>query len=256
MSQDKPAHPFLPMVPPARYASNFLQQVVCELRFPTLFELDTAKPPEAFARALRKAYPHHGHMIQEVNINGGEVSRAHVHVFKSKALDWTITLRSSALTIETTRYESFEKLIERIQVLLDESGKIIDSDFFTRVGLRYINTIPFDGTKLDSLRGWIRDDFVGVLINEDLGLVHEFSSRISGSAEFGGYLLQHGVSTNPATNRPEYLLDFDFWRENVEIVDILDTLKVLHDHEFSMFSWAIGDAARDHLGPSIYKGDA
>lgn len=256
MSQEKLAAPFLPTVPPARYARNFLRQVVCELRFPTLFELDSTMPPEAFTRALRKTYPHHSHMVQDVNVNGGEFSRTHVHVFKSRALDWTVSLRSSALTLETTRYESFEKFTERISQLLDVAGKIIDSDFFTRIGLRYVNTIPFDGMKLSTLRGWVRNDLVGMLIDEDIGAVSEFSSRVAGTADFGGFLFQHGASTNPTTHETEYLLDFDFWRENVELDDTMSTIKTLHDHEFSMFSWAIGDAAREHLGPSMYKGES
>ena len=44
----------VPASGPAHYERNFIRQAVCELRFPTLYELEAPKPPASFALALRK----------------------------------------------------------------------------------------------------------------------------------------------------------------------------------------------------------
>ena len=60
----------VPAMGPAHFIRNFIDQAVCELRFPTLYELEGPKPPAKFALALRKEYP-----IQELveSVNLGSV---------------------------------------------------------------------------------------------------------------------------------------------------------------------------------------
>jgi len=257
MSIRKQEHPFLQPVLPAQYKQNFLRQVVCELRFPTLFDLNSGTPNLEFANALRKSYPHHSHQVTETDINGGSFERIHTHIFKSKKLDWVVTLRPSAITIEASRYTCFADLVERVKFIVNVAVGVIDSDFFTRIGMRYINSVPMNmtGTNTDHFIGWIRNSLVSTLLDEDLGLVYEYTGRIGGHAEFGGYLLQHGVGTHPTSKELEYLLDFDFSRDNVEINDTLSTLEELHRNQFSMFLWSLGPKALEYLGPSIL-GDA
>src|SRR4051812_43860914 len=96
----------VPRVEPAHYARNLIQQVVCEFRFPTLFELEGAQPPLAFAKALRKDYPAHSRS-QQLQLSGIGVDRAQGHVFRSKNARWTVTLKAATLSIETTQYDSF-----------------------------------------------------------------------------------------------------------------------------------------------------
>ena len=255
MSEETKVHPFLKAVPRARYERNFLRQVVCELRFPTLFELNSPTPDQTFALALRKSYPHHSHQITETEVNGGSFERIHTHVFKSKNLDWTVTLRPSAVTIETSAYTCFTDLVERLKFLIDAAAKVIDSDFFTRLGLRYINTVPINlvGADTKEFEGWINDALAGVLLYEDLGLLNDYSGRVAGRADFGGFLFQHGVGYHPVSHKPEYYLDLDFSRDNVEMNDVLTTLDTLHRNQFAMFMWALGPRAKEYLGPSVLK---
>jgi uncharacterized protein (TIGR04255 family) len=255
MSVDTSNARFLRTAEPARYARNFLQQVVCELRFPTLFELNDKVPPEHFARALRKKYPHHSHQVQEINVNGDSVDRSHVHVFQSKALDFSVTLRPSAITLEATKYQSFEDLVNRIDTVLELAPDVIDSDFFTRIGLRYINAIPMNigdaPADVTPFKGWVRDELVAPLFGASLGTVSEYAGRIGGTSDFGGYMLRHGIGQNSKTLRQDYVLDFDFWQEPVELAEAIATIRTLHAHQFTMFDWSLGPKAKEYLGPSI-----
>lgn len=256
MPSEKPVHPFLTPVPPARYARNFLRQVVCELRFPTLFDLNSSVPHLEFAHALRKIYPHHSHQVTATDVNGGAYERTHTHIFKSKNLDWSVSLSQSAITVETTKYTHFSDLVERINFLTAAATDVIDSDFFTRIGLRYINIVPMNLVDGDTtaFKGWIRDSLVGVIVDENLGVVHEYASRVAGQAEFGTFLFQHGVGYNSVTKNAEYFLDFDFAKENVEIADVATTLDELHRNEFAMFQWTLGPKGKGYLGDSILNG--
>jgi len=234
---------------PAHYRRNLIRQVVCELRFPTLFDLDSARPPDAFAKAMRLPYPHH-QVIRNVDIGGPMVEQAHMHTFRSKDLKWTVTLRTAAISLETIAYDSFADMQERLALVLDAGAKVIDSEFFTRVGLRYINAVPSSGDPLDQ---WVNPVLVGPLGCDVFGVPENFTQTIAGEIDDGRYTFSHGLGTDTASGKREYVLDFDFSREDVTLEGAMDAIKDLHDAEFSLFSWALGPKALAHMGPSTLK---
>ena len=236
----------VPVSPPARYARNFIKQAVCELRFPTLYELEGLKPPASFALALRKEYPIQ-QLMESVNVGAGPLSRANVHTFKSKRQRWTVTLNAASVVLETTHYESFAEFKERLAAVLKAAAPVIDSDFFTRVGLRYINTVPYQQGEIHK---WVNPALVGPLSEGIYGDVIEHSGRVVGITTSGGYMLQHGLVVDGNGASRQYSLDFDFSSEDVPFSETLETVQKLHDDEFSMFHWALGPAAKAHLGPS------
>ncbi|MBA2591801.1 MAG: hypothetical protein H0U97_05865 [Gammaproteobacteria bacterium] len=71
---DAPAPPAKPLNVPradaARFSKNLIRLAVCELRFPTLFELEAERPLE-FNKAVRKEYPLHD-LVKNVNVNPGQ----------------------------------------------------------------------------------------------------------------------------------------------------------------------------------------
>ena len=245
------AHLNVPGAPPANYSRNFIKQAVCELRFPTLYELEGARPPVSFAQALRKEYPIQD-LMETVSIGGGGApSRANVHAFRSKRQRWTVTLGASSVKLETAHYGAFDEFKERLALVVKAATPIIDSDFFTRVGLRYINVLPYTRTEVDK---WINPSLVGALAAGIYGEVNEHNGRVIGSTPFGGYLLQHGIVIDGKSIPTEYSLDFDLFSEYVQLNEALDTVQKLHDAEFSLFQWAIGPAAKSFLGPSNHVG--
>ena len=88
-----------PHAAPARFDKNFLRQVVCEFKFPTLFELESARPPTSFASALRKEFPNY-EVLNDVNLSAGQTSSTNAHIFRSKKNDVTGSLRAASIAIE------------------------------------------------------------------------------------------------------------------------------------------------------------
>lgn len=249
----------VPPAPPAHYARNFIRLAVCELRFPTLFELDGAAPPVALSKALRKEYPTYETLKLLVNTGGGNVM-ADAHGFRSKKNRWTVVLRSSALALETSHYDSFADFEVRVEKMIDAARSTIDTDFFTRVGLRYINHLPCKTSDLD---GWVNPELVQPLTAGVFGDVAQHFLRVRGTTDVGGYTFTHAIGdsrvpgaifdgTNADTKPSDavYMIDLDFFREEVAVGDAMTTLRQLHEREFALFDWSLGPKAKEHLGNS------
>lgn len=236
-------HLTLPHVEPTRFAKNFLRQAVCELRFPTLFELEGTRPPPSFAKALRKDYPLY-QPNDDLSVGPNGVDKAHVHVFTSIKPGWNVTLRAASVTLETTKYDSFENFQKRLELVVRSASEVIDSEYFTRIGLRYINVIPVGS---DRVSDWLNPELVGLHSSEIFGGAVEFSGRIAGPAEVGGYLLNHGLAANASTRRKEYVIDMDFSAQDVDVGEAMSVIETLHKQEFELFSWTLGAKAREYL---------
>lgn len=239
-------HLTLPPVEKARYAKNFLRQAVCELRFPTLFELEGARPPASFARALRKDYPTY-HANDDLSVGPNGVDKSHLHVFSSLKVGWSVTLRAASITLETTRYESFDDFRKRLDLVVDAASQIIDSEYFTRIGLRYVNVVP---TGEDSLSDWIHSGLVGLHESDIFGGAVEYSGRIAGPGELGGYLLNHGIAGDANSRKREYVIDMDFSAHDVEVDESMQIVDSLHSQAYRLFNWSLGPKAIQQLNRS------
>ncbi|HEX4340080.1 MAG TPA: TIGR04255 family protein [Polyangiaceae bacterium] len=233
----------IPAAEKAHFARNFIQLAVCELRFPTLFELEADRPPAALAKALRREYPNHD-LLTNINVNPAGAALAKAHQFSSKSGRWKVTLRTAALSLETSHYDSFDDLETRLAHVVKAAAGTIDSDFFTRVGLRYINAVPYDPSTVGD---WVNPLLVGALASGAYGDPQEFSQRTRGLTQIGGYSFQHGIGTSPS-GELRYVLDFDLHQEDVPVADAVSVARKLHDLEFSMFMWSLGAQGRAHLG--------
>jgi uncharacterized protein (TIGR04255 family) len=231
-----------------RYKRNFLKQAVCELRFPTLMELGERRPPASFVKALRKDYP-----LLELNneftlgIGSGNTGSSNIHILRSTKGSWSISLKENALSIETTAYSGFENLRERVLHVLEAAEKVIDSDFFTRIGLRYINVLKSED---EDITNWINPALTSSITSELFTGISDFGGRMQLLAEDGGCLFQHGIQLNrpdDAPPKPDYLIDIDTYRSEVSLSDTAAALDIMHRQAFDLFDWSITDKARNAL---------
>ena len=241
-----------PAVKSVRYQQNFIKTAVCELRFPALLELET-KPPRTFQKAIRKDYPFYEPQIFETP--GGastELMRENRYLFRSKDKNWTVSVKSFSLALETSKYVDFEDFFNRLRALLKSAQDMIDSDFFTRVGLRYINAIPLeDGTP----EGWVRPDLLAPIAGGALGLPKSFASVLTGDMANGHYSIRHGMKEPTETSQEpiSYTLDFDYYADNLEASEVPACIQSFHDTNFSLFNWCLGEKAKKLLGPGKAK---
>jgi len=223
------------------FSQNFIKTAVCEFRFPTLHEIDGPKPPLAFAKALRKDYPTHS-IMSGVNVSPTNVDRSTTHVFKSKKGQWAVNLRPSTLSLETSRYDSFDDFEKRIADLVAACQSFIDSDFFTRVGIRYVNMLPYDRSKISD---WINPTLVRNLESGIFGDATEHSQQVRGTTDEGGFFLNHGLGADG--EKVGYGVDLDFYADDVEVTDAMEVVRKLHVRQYDLFMWVLGDGAKQKL---------
>ena len=229
----------VPRVEAATFRRNLVQLATCELRFPVLlgYEKD---PPRTLHQKLRKAYPHYK---REVNVTlhpGQGSSEEPRFFFRSKKHDWTVTFRSTAIAIETKAYLDYEGLRKRLDEVVSSASDVIDSDFFTRVGLRYVNVMPV-GQR--DAQGWVNPDLAAPLVNGVWGDVDQVWQEVRGVTDEGQYTLRHGYPELESG----YVLDLDMYRTDVEVADLYSVLATLNADAYSLFSWCVGPKARDYM---------
>lgn len=243
-SERLPGQPRTLSVPHAesvRYARNFIKTAVCELRFPTLLELEE-KQPVKLQSQLRKKYPQYKR-VKTVDVSeGGSTPADTRYLFATVDKKWLVTLKSFSIGLETEAYTQFSDFYERLGHVLDASKDIIDTDFFTRVGLRYINELPIDN--IDSFAQWINPDLATALANGVFGTASHFLTEVRGSTDVGRYSFRHGIKEK----EDKYTLDFDFFEENVKFDETLELLKRFNALNFAFFHYCLGPRAFEYLG--------
>lgn len=239
-----------------RYSTNYIKTAVCELRFPTLLELENS-PPNKLQSALRKDYPYYN-VEQSVSINlGSAPTSGKGYIFESKKRDWAITLKPSTLSLETNKYTDFNDFIDRFTAMVNAAKDLLDTDFFTRVGLRYINHVPLPGNHMDrkDIANWINPVLVAPLTGGELGTLSTFRCEVGGHLKDGGYTFSHGFT--PPTNNDRdsllYMLDYDYFKDGVEFDDVSNVITQFNKQNFNLFKWSLGDEAKKALGAGEKK---
>ena len=243
-------------LPPAvrvQYERDYITTAVCELKFPTLLEYEEKKPIP-LATLLRKDYPHY-QLERGVNIAPGLVEKDLVkHVFLSKKRDWVVSFNSSSLSLETKDYTRFEDFSARLTRLIEQTREFLDTDFYTRVGLRYINEIPMEkDDPTGGWEGWIQPDLVKPWVDGTYGAVDRFFQEVSGRTTAGRYTFRHGVGGATPSGGPKYILDFDFYEQDVPVNDTLALVTEFNAVNFQFFTWATGPKAIARLGKATPK---
>ena len=204
----------LPEWEPKEFKRNLIKLAVCELRFPTLLELEE-KHPTAFQKSIRKEYPHF-ETRQNYEIKPGFERTEIIYMFISKDKKWTVSLKPSSLSLETTNYSSFSDFKERLE-------KVITDDFKNKL---------------------ISEELIATLQSGKYGKAELFGQEVFGHCKKGKYSFRHGIQRE---NPNEYILDFDFYEENVEIADTFELLQNLHRESLKLFGFAVGDRAIKYM---------
>lgn len=218
------------------------------MRFPVVLDFED-HPPANLQKALRKAYPlfgkGHGLNITDAGASIGE-SR---YSMRSRDQTWNVSIGPQTLSLETTAYTVFEDFEKRLAELLRLAKPELDTDFFTRVGLRYINAVPLPTNQVESLAEWICPHLTAPLTNGVLGALRAYLVEIHGASTAGSYSFRYGFphGSSPEPAMPEFVLDFDHYLENVELADTLNLVRDFRKVNYSFFRWALGPAAEKHL---------
>ena len=256
------------------YNNNPLEQVICQLRFPTILSI-SSEPPAKFQEEIRREYPWYAQQGQTdapdipAEIRGslppefrdaipsfGLMQGLISHTFENEDRTRAIQLTQDSVAVRDRRYDQwdgFRTEIERTESVLRE---IYAPAFYTRIGLRYRDVLDRRQYGLESVpwSNLLNPDFLGVLgsqeIAQDVVQSHTQVLLTIPDVDGGQVVLQHGLVVREGDDPPAYVIDADFSTQN----------RCDHDGAFKaagkfnrwaghLFRWAISDDFRMAMGP-------
>ena len=263
-----------PESPRVIYKQNPLEEVLCQLRFPTILAIKTVDPA-AFQNEIRSSYPLYSKEGDDSLLSGvslglpkdvanivsqlpiAKVGEGVTHKFLTENSARFISLSSEFLAVTETDYRRGEEFKGQIKLAVDAVEAQYHPSFYSRIGLRYVDII--DKSKIglaeatwDSL---INPAVVGMLGAADIGdMVQEIRSvvvmELDREVVVGGMVrVRHGIVKGD-DDAEAYKIDVDlFTGERSEADDVIGTLDIFNGLAGNLFRWVITDELRDALGP-------
>lgn len=247
------------------YEQNPLEEVICQLKFPTILRID-AEPPAAFQEALRLDYPRYSTegglnlkgLPPEVAQLAGSVIQNRVgvsHKVTNEAGDAFVVLTRDFLALTVTKYDRWEHFRARMEQACRAFEAAFQPGFYSRVGLRYRDVIRpaalgLEGTPWHELLGrHVAGELASPAVTDDIEEVtRQVLFKLPGR---GKVRLQHGTGVDDKTKERVYYIDFDLFVDGArtppgEVTEVLDGL---HDQGRRLFHWAISKRLHEALRP-------
>ncbi|MER9167686.1 TIGR04255 family protein [Mesorhizobium australicum] len=242
------------------FSANPLAEVICQIKFPRLLEIEQ-ELPVGFHRMIRKKFP-------EINVRPTveltftepgsqprQILTSHYDFATADSAD-RISLTSEFVALTSTKYAGWGSFRDGVLSMLDAAKKVYDISHISRVGLRYRNIIDRASLGLSNApwEDLIRREVMGLAgagIFQDDELA-ELSCTYLASIERGTVRINTGLVKRVDTQSSGMLIDTDFATdEKMEAkADVLT--QVLDDYNAkagNFFRWCITDRLRQALGP-------
>lgn len=249
------------------YANNQLQEVICQLRFPTILSINE-KAPADFQDAIRDAFPRYEvHKQQQppkligagtpaAKLEPGAVINQ--HIFLSSTGIWKIILTQDSITLSSMRYNTWEDFAQRLDRPLAEFIRIYQPAYFERIGLRYLNILSRKSLNLEDTpwRELIAPAYLGVLVDSELDETQVNKCTMDTQLRFpdNTFIKIHSgpgrIKVNGQTNEePRFILDFDCSAMGQISGGLVpEKLSQLHGHASAAFHGAITDILHSAMG--------
>jgi uncharacterized protein (TIGR04255 family) len=241
-----------PESPRVVYKSNPLLQVICQLKFPTILEINTTGAA-AFQREIRKEYPHYSGaervvpesamgLLKQLSIV--PPAAATEHRFKTEDGTRELVLTSAFLAISTTSYARWEPFLAAIVKAQTALEAACEPSFYSRVGLRYINLIYRRDLELGNAP-WselLNPELGGMLSGNLKDSVEDASSETLIKNGDSAYIkLRSGLArTEDRKDEVGFLIDADlFTAQKEDGKNVSRTLSEFHRTAGHLFRWAI-----------------
>lgn len=229
------------------FDENYLESAVVELRYPTLLRLDDS-PPVGISEELRSKFPHYNPNTRFQMTAKGTTGEQPVYQFATRSQDMILEITSSTISLQVRKYKSFDDLMKYLEFVLNKCVPLLDTNFFTRIGLRFINKVAGVALNGSDIAEWINLDLTKPIGVNGIGTITHMHSQVSGSCgPYGSYLFQYGLSPEASSSSRIFILDWDYYREDVEVDACVNQLKYFHEQHRDFFWWALGKNAQEAL---------
>lgn len=246
------------------FERNPLEQVICQLRFPTILQI-AARDPAGFQDRVRAQYPGFSRneavqaavpeeIAQLLGRFGMQLPGPNAsYTFKSADGHRQIGLTQEFVSVTDRHYvhwENFFAEVERARTALEAEYQ---PGFYTRIGLRYVDVIDRAELELQDVP-WhelVNRQLLDALGSDEIGgQVTEIKTDallIVPEVPNATLRLRHGLVK---TGKERYLFDADFYvDERKNSGDVAQILVRFHELAGHLWRWAIAPTLREALKP-------
>ena len=249
---------------------NPLEQVVCQLRFPTILKID-AEIPYEFQEKIREQFPDYSE-TGELKLQVPEEEQAQIPIevlkelvktqaiknyqFKSEDNVWTINLTRTFLALTTTKYVRWEEFKEKLKTPLNAINEIYRPKYFSRIGLRYVNVIQRSKLSLQGIswRELLNPHILGLLGSEELSdsimnFENKYELQLSDNESLVRIITQYVKSVE--NDEIAFKIDNDFFNTSkTAIEDANSRLEYFNVRGSRLMQWCITETLYRAMEPS------
>ena len=251
-----------PVTPRVVYRENPLQEVVCQLDYPTILKITTELPAD-FQDRIRRKYPEFeqeslipdgvAQLVRQFNIPLNEGAR---YKFLTDDRGRSINLGPESVFVSETDYRKWDVFKQEILLMrraLEDTYQPLSS--YHRVGLRYINVVNKAqvGLAEEPWNKLLNPELISLLGVDPIGQCLE-SIKTEASIEIADIpgaraTLRHSFSASEEEQQ-KYLIDVDVYiSERTETNATIPILDSFNRTIGNLFRWAIAEKLHEALGP-------
>lgn len=256
------------------YKINVLEQVICQLRFPTILKIDTEVPSQ-FQEVIRHGFPIYkqtnegadpgfpdgiAQFIPQELIESFAMRGNLRFQFLSSDGDWTVSLTREFVALSTTNYTSWEEFRENMGLIIRALLDVYTPAFITRVGLRYQNVIDRKLLNLEDcswnnlIEGYVLGPVADITVADAVAEHRNtLGVRLEGQNDF--VRLEHGLMFDSGSDGTShrYRLDNDLYSQEEAQADagyLTRKLDYFNAANRGLFNWCITDRLRAAMEPT------
>lgn len=246
-----------PTVQEVPLATPPLDEVVCQVRFPSILRISSEEPVD-FQELIRGRFPslEKRQSIQLKLAQPGNPAEPLSEVQPISYLFADADGRTQAVispsfyAVSTKKYIGWRSFLEDLSKVHSALVEIYQPSYATRIGLRYINRLTFENTGVanrEELLSLIPDELTSTLRNRVWGDV-EAMLGILNFVELPAQLnVRYGFEVDESI--PGFLLDFDYFEEGqFDLAEVIERCKRYHEAIYRAFRWMIRDQALSRFG--------
>ena len=249
------------------YERSPLDQVICQLRFPPILRIDSTLPVE-FQDRIRGDYPNFAETTEYIPNNPfvaenipAEIVQQVIQASGTKNYEFSsgdgsvkINLTRTFLALTTNKYERWEKFREKISGPFQALKEIYAPAYFSRIGLRYIDSIKRSTVDLGAF-SWhelLNPALLGMLGSpetadsvKNIETVQEIQL-----AEQDGLARIRSKLVKSLDGEEVFIIDSDFFiAAKTEVDDAINKLVFFNSRSTRLIRWAIKDRLHEALHP-------
>jgi uncharacterized protein (TIGR04255 family) len=252
------------------YNKNPLVKVVCQLRFPVILKIDVEIPAE-FQNRIRVDFPvfsekqaikvdvsnsFKGKIPEELLQKLKAPSSSKNYEFVSEDGKWLVNLTRSFMSLTCLNYLRWEQFREKLSGLLNILIELYSPQYFTRIGLRYVDIIDRESLGLGGV-SWIdliKPQVLGMLGSKDIeSQVDVFESKYEIDMLEGvdsKVRVLTSFAANNKTNELCYMIDSDFYKNSkTSLEDTLERLDFYNRQARNLMQWCITERLHKAMEP-------